>query len=420
MSKDLIARQDKNSLSYVSGNLTKELITFAENNKLTFTEEETKVVINALRSIEPVLSSQGLDWNHFNKSSDLRNNLISTIQQTVFLKVNPSATPRECFFQIRNKKIENGKDVKYEKFLEFGIEGAGNDTILRKFGVGVKDVKSYIVYEGDEFTGVVFDGFEEKLPVFKPKMRKAGESKGKALYAVYLIMKKDGRVETAIAEREDVKQSLLAHIRQNGASEEYVSYLSNYSIDDILDFKVDKLTYKDKKQVWNAVYKKYVVTDVVIELSKLISPAWKSAVSREKMIERKMRNHAIRRYPKDFGNANINTFYEETFEDEKYENQLNNPKETATEFIEHNDADFENTANKNTIPGVEIKKESDIVDVEVDDSSDTTDIVVDEHIDSEELKAMVEFEKEVIDDEKIESDVENTVNNEEDLPDWLS
>src|SRR5690606_10258099 len=140
----------------------------------------------------------------------------------------------------------------------------------------------------------------------------------------------------------------------------------------------------------------------------------------EKKIERKMRKHAIRRYPKDFGNANVNTFYEETFEDEKYENQLNNPKETATEFIEHNDADFENTANKNTIPGVEIKKESDIVDVEVDDSSDTTDIEVDEHIDSEELKAMVEFEKEVIDDEKIESDVENTVNNEEDLPDWLS
>src|SRR5690606_1034654 len=140
----------------------------------------------------------------------------------------------------------------------------------------------------------------------------------------------------------------------------------------------------------------------------------------EKKIERKMRKHAIRRYPKDFGNANVNTFYEETFEDEKYENQLNTPKETANEFIEHNDVDFENTANKNTIPGVEIKKESDIVDVEVNNLSDTTVIEADEYVDSEELKAMVELEKEVIDDETIESEVKNTVNNDDDLPDWLS
>ena len=385
-----ITYNKESGLLRVAHSLSEQIGNFAKINQLTFSEDDKQRVLNSLRTIEPMLISKGRDWTYFN-SPELRNNIINVLQQVAFLGLNPSATPRECFFIWRSTKVND----KYVDFVEFGIEGMGNDTILRNFGVNVYQVKSYIVYEGDEFSGVIYDGFEEKLPTFKPKIRKIGEAKGKAMYAVYLIMKNDGRVETAIAEREDVKQSLLAHIRQNGRSykeiEDVITYLDQYTLDNILDLKVEKQEYV-LTNTWSKSGGKEKV-----KLEDLISPAWRSVISREKMIERKIRNHAIRRYPKDFGSKVITEKYEQTFEEENYAKKEHI---SEAEIIENKELDFVEEANKNTIPNIEIKQED---ETQGNNGVDNTDILVGDTI--------------VVDSEPIEEEKPKDIV--EEMPDWM-
>ena len=211
-----------------------------------------------MRVIDTVLFDNGITWSEVINDEQRRNNIVSVVKQIVFLKLNPDAIPREVYFMVRNKRVgvdQYNKPI-WKKFIESGVEGAGNDSLLRNFGEKVKNVKFYIVYEGDEFSGVWYDGFDVKLPTFRPKKRAVGEAKGKALYAVYLIEKTDGTFDVSIAEREDVKQSLLAAIRQNGndknnsnAMEEYIAKLSKYSLDDILDGKVSVGEFRKKERV---------------------------------------------------------------------------------------------------------------------------------------------------------------------------
>jgi len=60
-----------------------------------------------------MLLEKGLDWNYFNDPL-LRNNITSVLQQVMFLKVNPSVVPRECYFIWRNTKVGTTKN-KYGK-----------------------------------------------------------------------------------------------------------------------------------------------------------------------------------------------------------------------------------------------------------------------------------------------------------------
>lgn len=371
--------------------LSEQLGNYAKASELTFDESDKRRVLNSLRTIEPMLISKGRDWTYFDRPV-LRNNIINVLEQVAFLRLNPSAIPKECYFKWRNTKV--GEE--YIEFIEFGIEGMGNDTLLRNVGVGVDQVKSYIVYEGDEFSGVIYDGFEEKLPIFKPKQRKVGEARGKAKYAVYLIKKKDGRVETAIAEREDVKQSLLAHIRESNRRykeiEDVIAYLADYTLDNILDFKVDKKEYT-LTNTWG----KTSGAKVKVELKDLIGPAWSSPISREKMIERKIRNHATRHYPKEFENKIISSLYEQTFEEEQY---IKKEEIGETEIIENKELDFVEEANQEMIPGVEIKQDD---EEQGNNGIDNTDNLVGDTI--------------VVDSEPIEEEKPKDIV--EEMPDWM-
>lgn len=351
--------EKQNSSMLVSGGkFIEQINAYAQQIELPFTDDEKKRVMNAIRVIDPILKDNGLSWEQMD-----RNNVVNVLQQVAFLKVNPSATPRECYFILRNKKSGKqdtyGKDI-YVKEIEFGIEGAGNDTILRNFGVGVKDIKSYMVREGDDFTGVTFDGWEEVLPQYKPNYKSK-----KSLHAVYLIRKENGEIEVSISAREDVKQSLLAHIRQNGADETLLRELAKESLDTLLTdpkyvsgvIKKEKNT-KGKDGKWTK--ETYSVP--------LIGLAWTSAVSSEAVVERKLRNHATRRYPKNFSHVAVNALYEETFEEERYERKT---LVDADETLQIADENFEQNANKETIktppkktttkPKVETPKETLVV-----------------------------------------------------------
>ena len=195
--------------------------------------------------------------------------LIRVIQEATLLRLNANANPRECYVIVRAPR--NAKP-----YFDFGIMGDGYDKILRRYGVGVKTVHPFwAVRENDGFTYPSFNGLTIQLPTWAPK-----DMTSKVVRVVYPIEMTDGTVVWEIAEREDVKKNLLAHIGQN------LMYDSKHPglIDRIANISLDEI-FQDK------------------EALEVMSPAWKSPQSRESMILRKMRNNAIKAMPKDFGNA---------------------------------------------------------------------------------------------------------------------
>lgn len=381
-----------------SGKYIEQINNYATQVELPFTQDERIRVMNAIRVIDPILKDNGLSWDTMD-----RNNVVNVLQQVAFLKVNPSAMPRECYFILRNKKTgkqdQYGKDT-YAKEIEFGIEGAGNDRILRSFGEDVKDVKSYIVREGDEFQGVIYDGWEEKLPVYTPKYKSK-----KALYAVYMIQKKStNEIVVSISEREDVKQSLLAHIRQNGADENQLRELAKESLDTLLtETKYVNGVIKKEKKSYNKDTKKWTVETYDVPL---IGLAWTSAVSKEAVIERKLRNHATRRYPKNFLHADVNELYEETFEEERYPKQIVSPDET----LQIEQQIFDEKANKEvlkpkkeTVKKPVAKGEEFVVKKVEEQTTQTIDSTTGEVVEEEETVVEdVVIEEEIVEDKVVE------------------
>lgn len=195
--------------------------------------------------------------------------LIRVIQEATLLRLNANANPKECYVIVRAPRNQ-------KPYFDFGIMGDGYDKILRRYGVGVKNVHPFwAVREHDEFTYPSFDGLQIKAPTWKPK-----DMTSKVIRVVYPIEMTDGSVVWEIAEREDVKKNLLAHLAQS------LMYDSKHPglLDRLANMSLDEI-FADK------------------EALEVMSPAWKSPQSRESMILRKMRNNAIKAMPKDFGNA---------------------------------------------------------------------------------------------------------------------
>lgn len=272
---------------------TNMLATSFENMQIEFTPYKKICMINALMKMKELLISKGKDFN----SKDIdQSNIVSILNKVSMLELNLAASPAECYLQFRNVKQY---DDTYKLSFEFGIEGNGNDALLRNFGVDVKDVKgAFVVREGDDFTYPYFDGEKMIPPTWKPK-----SFYKKPIKVFYIITKKDGSKEFLISEREEVVKNLQAHISNNlmGVSSieknAILDKISNMTLENILDDKsLRKITIKDK-----------TIT--------LISPAWANPQSREDMILRKMKNNATKKYPKDFKNSYIENEYESTFED---------------------------------------------------------------------------------------------------------
>jgi len=276
------------SMLVTTHDFMKKLGDFAnsDNVGLPFGEDEKRCVVNGMSVIYPMIERSDWSINQFDV-----NNLVAVLRRTAFLKLD--ATNGECFYQIRRVKV-NGSWI---PTIEFGIQGVGNDRILKEYGESVKDVKSYIVYEGDEFTDGYMDGWDVKLPTYK-RTRKTN----KPILAVYLIKKTNGEIDVSYGVLEDVKKSLLANAKQNGASDTLLREINKQDLYSILEdekwlnYKIDKGKYD----------------------TPLFNPSYTSPISMYNMIERKLRNHATRKYPKNFNNKALSEIYEETYEDEKY------------------------------------------------------------------------------------------------------
>jgi hypothetical protein len=315
--KQDITKQSSSMLVH-SNAFIEKLSKYAEATKLDFDEYQKTCVANAIRKTDDMLASSGMSWNDLDV-----NNVFNVLQQIGFLRLNTSAN--EVALITRNQK--RGDD--WVKTLEAMVMSNGNDTILKTFGQDVDTFKSYDVFEGDDFTGVEYDGWEVKLPKFKPNFKSR-----KVLYAVYIIRKTDGEFEVAISEREDAKVSLIAHAKSNmgkDVDEDLLRELSKLSLDEILGDK-KWLDYKLKSKYGDRP---------------LFSPAWTNPMNTEKMISRKLRNHAIRRYPKNFDKTEIAELYHQTFEDEKYIKE--NVIDHVEDVMETSQGKYDTEANKENV-----------------------------------------------------------------------
>lgn len=254
-----------------------------ESVGVTFDEYSRTCAMNAMTSIFHLV--QQTDKASLNQMDT--SNLREVVAQAASLKLNANAVPRECYFQLRNKKIGD----KYVKVVEMGVEGNGNDAMLRHFGVDVKTVyPCWLVKEGDEFTYPKRKGMKMEPPEWEEK----GLS-NKVVRVVYPILLNDGTEQYLIAERDGVKTNLFAHIKNNLLNETFGIAESSYKAT-----PKQKEQIKAKKEEIFAELRKCNTVDEMLacEIARpYMSPAWLDTP--ESMIIRKMRNNAIKNFPKD-------------------------------------------------------------------------------------------------------------------------
>lgn len=301
-------------------------------NDLQQVKRDTRLTTshNIIGAIEKFSQARALDLDDYQKicginalnyiatlvddiSSDLdRNNVTSVVQDIMFLRLNV-ANGEIAIIKRYNK---GGKDK-----VEFQIMGHGNDTLLREFGVNVKKVhEAWLVRENDTYEPQQFVGIKKTDPKWV-KGSGTKEQRGKLVRVVYPVELKDGEVIYLEGEREDVKISLIAQAKQNmmrakdkKKAEELLREMETVSLDTLIeepkwrDLEIDVLQYNSKDGKWGTTQTK-VFNDTY------------TGFSRENMIERKMRNHAIRKYPKKLDNQFVREAHERTFEEERHDKE---------------------------------------------------------------------------------------------------
>lgn len=290
--------------SAAENSIVTSIVTQLANRDIRLDEYSKECAVNAVSAINTLITNQGLNWS---STSLDPSNYQDVIKKVALLKLNANASNREIYFSLRNTKIGND----WKKVVEVGIEGDGNDAILRHFGVDVKKVFPYWkVREDDLFEYPAFNGMEITPPKWTPK------GTGKIIRVVYPIMLRDGTVQYNIAERADVVRNLYAHIINNMMNETFGICKDRYNA------TVDQKAQIDAKKNEIKAKIKDLTLDELLDcpdVQQWISPSWSELHSREAMIERKMRNNAIKKLPKDFGSgyalATYNEMSDETVRD---------------------------------------------------------------------------------------------------------
>ena len=264
--------------------LLKELDTAAENFGQEFTEYGRQCVINAISALVIYCKDKNIDLKELDATL-----LRLALQNVGYTELNFSAIPSECYFDIR--KVY--KDKQFAGYtLSIKPQGAGNEKLTRKYGVDLKALGSaLLIREGDTFKLPGFDGFNRTPFTWEPKSLDA-----KVIMVVYPIKKLDDSIDYLIATRESVKANIIAHIRQNALKEEkrdelYArldAFAENHSVDELLAAP----DFRD----W-------------------INPTYISGSSKEQMLLRKMKNNALKNYPKEYANAYMKNAVESMFED---------------------------------------------------------------------------------------------------------
>jgi hypothetical protein len=291
-----------------------------ENNNISFSQYAKSCTLNAIAAINNVLDANGVAWGD---SALDTSNITQTLLTVATLELNPTASPSEVYFQIRNVSVKgaDGSTV-WKKKIEMGIQGDGFDSLLARFGRNVKTVHPFwVVRENDKFSYPSYNGLEMTPPQWQPT------GSGKVVRVVYPIVSKDNCVNYYISERADVKKNLIAHISNNlmnetfgivtGQKKDKGGKMVDRTRYDATDEEKAKIAEKKKELLAQA---KALDLDALLDspdFDKYISPAWKEEQSRETMIIRKMRNNIVKKIPKDFASSLQAEIYNENT-DETY------------------------------------------------------------------------------------------------------
>lgn len=291
------------SLSVWANSVTEMVVSDFGQNGVEFGSYSKECALNAMSSIYQLVKSSGVAMNDIDTS-----NLREIVGQCASLKLNANGYPKECYFQVRKKKVGDN----YVQVVEMGVEGAGQEAMLRNFGVNVDTVYDWwIVKEGDEFVYPKRKG----LTMTDPEWEQKGLSQ-KTARVVLPIKLKDGSITYLISERESVKTNLFAHVRNNlmnetfdvleGQKNQKGKPKTRY---DATPAEIKEIDAK-KEVIYDALRKCETVDDMLAcEIARpFISGAWLD--TSESMIIRKMQNNAVRKFPKSFDNMAKRSFME--------------------------------------------------------------------------------------------------------------
>lgn len=292
-----------------------------EQNGVQYDEYSKQCAMNAMGAIfQLVQNTDKVDMNNLNTS-----NLREVVAQCASLKLNANAMPREVFFQLRSKQVGG----QWVKMVEMGVEGDGYDSMLRHFGDNIDTVYPvWIVKEGDDFTYPRRRGINVEPAEWTPK----GLS-DKTVRVVYPIKLKDGSVDYLIAEREPVRTNLIAHIKNNMLNETFGICADRYKA---TPKQKEEIKVK-KAEILSAIRECETLEDILnCEVAKpYISAAWLDTP--EAMIVRKMRNNAIKKFPKNLNSMASNSLLQldETYKASQEEIAQN---ENSQEFVVEDEA----------------------------------------------------------------------------------
>ena len=248
-----------------------------------------KCAINAVAGAVSFLKAQGKSLKDINATL-----FKLSVQSCAVLELNYASVPSEIYFDLRG-------DI-----LKIKTQGAGNEKLVRKYGVGIiKNTglhNAWLVREGDEFTYPSYDGLKVIPPKWTPK-----SFDKKVIMVVYPVEKIDGSTEYLIATRDGVKPNIIAQIRQNSlyafnkkdASGKVV--YNQFTHRPLVDEEKRDKFYDDLNKASETLSVDELISDK--RFIDYINPTYTSGGSREQMIIRKMKNNALKNYPKEYDNA---------------------------------------------------------------------------------------------------------------------
>lgn len=313
----------------IQDQLLGELDSAAKNMGQDFTEYGKKCVVNAIASLVIYTKQNGITLQDFDST------LVRLALQNIgYTELNIAAIPSECYFDIR--KTKDGK-----RTLTIKPQGAGNEKLLRAYGVNVKEVRNaWLIREGDEFSYPSFNGLEMTPPKWTPK-----SYDGKVIMVVYPVIKNDDSVEYLIATRESIKPNIIAQVRQN----------SLYS--------------KDKDRIYDEIEKdaENLTVDQLLakkEWADIINPTYTSGGSKEQMILRKMKNNALKNYPKEYRDAFMADAVKNMFEDNDDSLKINrgNAIDTEVDPVEKVEKEINEQPQVDAVPDFEVDENTGVVE----------------------------------------------------------
>ena len=284
--------------------LVDELDKTAEELGQEFTSYGKQCMINSISGVIALLREKNIDLKRVDTTI-----LRLQIQNIGYTELNFATLPSEVYIDVRQnyKKDADGNDASTYT-ITIKPQGAGNEKLIRKYGVGILAGtglhNAWLVREGDEFEYPYFDGIKMTPPKWKPKSYDK-----KVIMVVYPVEKVDGDVEYLIATREGIKPNLIAQIRQN-TLHSFRKQNGRYEADDV----------EARNEFYERVNREFeeLTVDEILkspEWRKYLTPTYTSGGSVESMVLRKMKNNALKNYPKEYDNSAIRNAVEKMFED---------------------------------------------------------------------------------------------------------